>query len=51
MKRQFDITIVGGGITGLTLAALLARGRQADALNITVIDAAKRPEFSANDEV
>ena len=51
MKRQFDITIVGGGVTGLTLAALLARGRQADALNITVIDAAKRPEFSANDEV
>jgi 2-octaprenylphenol hydroxylase len=51
MKRQFDITIVGGGITGLTLAALLASGRQADALNITVIDAAKRPEFSANDEV
>ena len=51
MKRQFDITIVGGGITGLTLAALLARGRQADALNITVIDAVKRPEFSASEEV
>lgn len=51
MKRQFDITIVGAGITGLTLAALLARGRQADALNITVIDAAERPEFSANDDV
>ena len=51
MKRQFDITIVGAGITGLTLAALLARGRQSDALNITVIDAAKRPGFSANDEV
>jgi len=51
MKRQFDITIVGAGITGLTLAALLANGRQADALNITVIDAAKRPGFCANDEV
>jgi 2-octaprenylphenol hydroxylase len=51
MKRQFDITIVGGGITGLAMAALLATGRQADALNITVIDAARRPEFSANDEV
>jgi len=51
MKRQFDITIVGGGITGLSLAALLARGRQADALRITVIDAGLRPEFSADDDV
>ena len=51
MKRQFDITIVGGGITGLTLAALLASGRQADALNVTVIDAGERPTFSPNDEV
>ena len=51
MKSQFDITIVGGGIAGLTMAALLAKGSQADALNITVIDAAERPEFSANDDV
>ncbi len=51
MKAQFDIVIVGAGITGLTLAALLAKGRHADALNITVIDAAKRPEFSAGDDV
>lgn len=51
MKGQFDIVIVGGGITGLTLAALLAKGRQSDALNITVIDAAKRPSFSAADDV
>jgi 2-octaprenylphenol hydroxylase len=51
MKAQFDIVIVGAGIAGLTLAALLAKGRHADALNITVIDAAKRPEFSAGDDV
>jgi 2-octaprenylphenol hydroxylase len=51
MKRQFDIAIVGGGMTGLMLAALLAKGRQADALNITVIDAANRPGFSLDDEV
>ena len=51
MKRKFDIAIVGGGITGLSLAALLAKGSQADALNITVIDAAMRPDFSANSEV
>jgi len=51
MKSQFDITIVGAGITGLALAALLAKGRQADALNITVIDAGSRPEHSTSDDV
>jgi 2-octaprenylphenol hydroxylase len=51
MKSSFDIVIVGGGITGLALAALLAKGGQADALNITVIDAAERPVFSADEEV
>jgi 2-polyprenyl-6-methoxyphenol hydroxylase-like FAD-dependent oxidoreductase len=47
MKSSFDIAIVGAGITGLTLAALLAKSRHRDALNITVIDAALRPAFSA----
>ena len=51
MKRKFDIAIVGGGIAGLTLAALLAKGRQAEALSITVIDALSRPDFSVSNEV
>jgi len=51
MKAQFSIVIVGAGITGLTLAALLAKGRHANALDITVIDAVKRPRFSTGDEV
>jgi 2-octaprenylphenol hydroxylase len=51
VKGQFDIVIVGGGITGLALAALLASGRHADVLNITVVDAAERPEFSPEDDV
>lgn len=51
MKSTFDITIVGGGIAGLTLAALLATGRQAGRLNVTVIDAAKRPVFLSGSEV
>ncbi len=51
MKTRFNIAIVGGGLTGLTLAALLAKCRQADALDITVIDAAPRPVFSMDDDV
>jgi 2-octaprenylphenol hydroxylase len=51
MKSQFSIVVVGAGITGLTLATLLAKGRHASALDITVIDAAKRPRFSADDDV
>ena len=51
MKSRFSISIVGGGLTGLTLAALLAKGRQSDALDITVVDAASRPVFSQDDDV
>ena len=51
MKSRFDIAIVGGGIAGLTLAALLAKGRHAGALDITLIDAGPRPVFSADDDV
>jgi 2-octaprenylphenol hydroxylase len=51
MNSQFKIIIVGAGITGLTLAALLAKGRHADVLGITVIDAAKRPQFLPEDGV
>lgn len=51
MKQRFDIVIVGGGITGLTLAAKLATGQQAGSLRLTLVDAAPRPAFSESDEV
>lgn len=51
MKKRFRVVIVGGGIAGLTFAALLARGRQADALDVTVLDAGPRPTFSIDDDV
>ncbi len=51
MKRRFDIVIVGGGVTGLTLATLLAKCDHADALDITLIEAAPRPSFSVKDPV
>ena len=51
MKQRFEVVIVGGGITGLTLAAKLAKGRHSESLAITVLDAAARPRFSAEDDV
>jgi 2-octaprenylphenol hydroxylase len=51
VKRQFDIVVVGGGITGLTVAALLARSPAASRLKITLVDAGQRPQFSLSDDV
>jgi 2-octaprenylphenol hydroxylase len=51
MKQRYDIVVVGGGMTGLTVAALLAQGRRADALKLTVIDAAPRPRFDPDDDI
>lgn len=45
MKRQFDITIVGAGVAGLTTAALLSRSPQAAALRIRLVDAGPRPQY------
>ena len=51
MNKQFDIAIVGAGIAGLTLAALLARGKQGERLRITVIDAAPRPVHNIDNDI
>ena len=51
MTKRYEVVIVGGGMTGLTLAALLVQGRCADALRITVIDAALRPRFDPAEDV
>ena len=51
MNRQFEIVVVGGGMTGLTIAALLAHGEHRDQLRITVVDAGKRPMFDSSDDV
>ena len=51
MNERFDIVIVGGGLTGLTLAAKLSGGTHAGALNVTIVDAMQRPTFSLEDDV
>jgi 2-octaprenylphenol hydroxylase len=51
VKQRFDVVIVGGGVAGLVFAALLATGRQAQAMRITVVDAEPRPVFRATDDV
>jgi len=42
MNRSFDILIVGGGMVGLSTAALLAMN---DRFKVTVVDAGPRPAF------
>ncbi len=51
MNRGYEVVIVGGGVTGLTLAARLLSIEHADKLRITLLDAAPRPSFSTADDV
>jgi len=51
MMKRYEMVIVGGGMTGLALAALLVHGRCADALRLTVVDAAPRPRFDPDQDV
>jgi len=51
MNRRYNIVVVGGGVTGLMAATLLAKGPQRDAFDVTVVDAAPRPVFSPEDDV
>ena len=51
MKSQYRVAVVGAGVAGLTLAALLARGTSAERLDIVVIDSNERPRFSNGDDI
>ncbi|MBT8066604.1 MAG: FAD-dependent oxidoreductase [Gammaproteobacteria bacterium] len=51
MKTVYDVVVVGGGVTGLTFAALLAQSANADRLRITLVDAGKRASHATEDGV
>jgi len=48
MNEDFSIVIAGGGMVGLSVAALLT---EIDGLKVTVLDAGARPHFDVSDEV
>ena len=43
MNQQFDVIIVGAGVAGLSMAALLAQSPGAESLRITLVDGQARP--------
>ncbi|MDJ0699612.1 MAG: FAD-dependent monooxygenase [Woeseiaceae bacterium] len=51
MSDRLNIVIAGGGITGLTCAALLARSDVAARFKLTLVDVAERPNFAASDDI
>ena len=51
MNKRFDVVIIGAGVTGLTVAALLAQSEHSDRLRVTIIDAAARPRHRLEDDV
>ncbi len=51
MSKPIEIVIVGAGLSGLALAALLTRSRSADRLQISIVDAMERPSYRANGEI
>jgi 2-octaprenylphenol hydroxylase len=51
MNRHYKVVVVGGGVTGLMAATLLAKGPYRERLDITLVDAAPRAVFSPDDDV
>jgi 2-octaprenylphenol hydroxylase len=51
MKQKFHVVIVGAGVAGLTVAALLAQSSVGERLKITLVDAQQRPALAKGQEV
>jgi 2-octaprenylphenol hydroxylase len=51
VNKRFHVVVVGAGVAGLTVSALLAQGRHNDRLRLTVVDAAARPGYRSEDDI
>jgi 2-octaprenylphenol hydroxylase len=51
MSNRLEVVVVGAGVTGLSVAALLAQSPHAADLSIRVVDAAARPRWQTDDDV
>jgi 2-octaprenylphenol hydroxylase len=51
MNQRYSIVVVGGGVTGLMVATLLAKSEHGDRLDVTLVDASPRPRFRVDDDV
>lgn len=51
MNENFHVVIVGAGVAGLTVAALLAQSSARERLRITLVDAQQRPAQAKNEDV
>lgn len=51
MNADTHVVIVGAGVAGLTMAALLAQSEMGESLKVTLLDAGTRPERLAGSEL
>jgi 2-octaprenylphenol hydroxylase len=51
VNKRYHVVIVGAGVAGLTVAALLAQSKQREQLKLTLIDASARVRYRASDDV
>ncbi len=51
MSDRLNVVVAGGGVTGLTCAALLAQSGVAGSFRLTIVDAGERPTHTGSDEV
>ena len=51
MKSVYNVVIVGAGVTGLAVGALLTQRESAERLRITLVDAGKRASHSVDNDI